>query len=72
MNAYCVILCRRPLPDAIHQPRIKRFYVGAATAERALQAASDEHPHFRAIGIEHSDLYPRLPMGVTELAWQAA
>jgi hypothetical protein len=56
MNDYCVILCRRLQDDAIHHPRIKRFYVGAPTAERALHAASDQHPHFRVMGIEHSDV----------------
>jgi hypothetical protein len=57
MNEYCVILCRRPHDDSIHHPRIKRFYVGAPTAECALHAASDQHPHFRVMGIEHSDLH---------------
>jgi hypothetical protein len=56
MNAYCVIL-RRALDTATHQPRIKRFYVGAPTADRAMLAASDQHPHFRVMGIEHSDIY---------------
>jgi hypothetical protein len=59
MHAYCVILCRRPLVDALHQPRIKRFYVGASSADWALRAASEQHPHFRVIGVEHSDLHPR-------------
>ncbi|MGC2401143.1 MAG: hypothetical protein WA510_15225 [Acidobacteriaceae bacterium] len=68
MNAYCVILCRRQ--DATHQPRIKRFYVEAPTADRALLAASDHHPHFRVMGIEHSDLNPRLSLNGSE--WQAA
>jgi hypothetical protein len=55
MKAYCVILCRH-LDAATHQPRIKRFYVGAPTADRAIHAASNQHPHFRVMGIEHSDL----------------
>jgi hypothetical protein len=59
MHAYCVILCRRPVVDALHQPRIKRFYVGAPSADGALWAASEQHPHFRVLGIEHSDLHPR-------------
>ncbi|HTZ58720.1 MAG TPA: hypothetical protein VMB49_11505 [Acidobacteriaceae bacterium] len=69
MNAYCVILCRRPVLDVSDHPRIKRFYVGAPTADYALRAASDQHPQFRVMGIEHSDLYPRL---IEASAWQAA
>lgn len=73
MNAYCVILCRRPLIDATHHPRVKRFYVGAPTADRALRAASDQHPEFRVMGIEPSDLYPRLRQYDFESStWQAA
>jgi hypothetical protein len=59
MNAYCVILCRQPFVNPAY-PRTKRFYVGASTADCAIRAASDQNPHFRVMGIEHSDLYPRL------------
>ena len=59
MNDYCVILCRQPFVNPSH-PRTKRFYVAAPTAERAISAASDQNPHFRVMGIEHSDLYPQL------------
>jgi hypothetical protein len=55
MNTYCVILCRLPLVNPAY-PRTKRFYVGAATADLAIQAASVENPNFRVMGIELSDL----------------
>ena len=73
MNAYCVILCRRPFVNPAY-PRTKRFYIGAATADRAIVAASDQNPHFRVMGIEHSDLQgnrhtdhplPFVPIGVS-------
>jgi hypothetical protein len=70
MNDYCVILCRRL--DASHQPRIKRLYIGASTADLAMDAASEHHPHFRVIGIEHSDLYPRPLLQGHESNFQAA
>ena len=73
MNAYCVILCRRPFIEATGYPRTKRFYVGAPTADRAIRAASDQNPQFRVMGIEHSDLYPRLPQHDPESSiWEAA
>jgi hypothetical protein len=69
MNTYCVILSRQPFVNPAY-PRTKRFYVGASTADRAICAASDQNPHFRVMGIEHSDLYPRLDMSPSR--WQAA
>jgi hypothetical protein len=72
MNAYCVILCRQPFVNPAY-PRTKRFYIGAITADRAISAASDQNPHFRVMGIEHSDLYPRLPQDDQPSSlWQAA
>jgi hypothetical protein len=72
MNAYCVILCRQPFVNPAY-PRTKRFYVGASTADRAIRAASDQNPHFRVMGIEHSDLYPRLGQNDRSPSmWQAA
>jgi hypothetical protein len=59
MNPYCVILCRRH-DNANHHPRFKRFYVDASNAERAVLDASRQHPLFRVIGIEHSDLQTRM------------
>jgi hypothetical protein len=56
MNAYCVILCRRPSVNPSY-PRTKRVYVGAQTADSAIVAASAENPHFRVMGIEHSDVF---------------
>jgi hypothetical protein len=75
MNAYCVILGRQPFVNPTY-PRTKRFYVGAPSADRAILAALDQNPHFRVMGVEHSDLYPQLPqvdhlLG-TPSAWQAA
>jgi hypothetical protein len=72
MNDYCVILCRRPCENSNH-PRTKRFYIGAPTADRAISAAHDQNPHFRVIGIEHSDLYPQLLRNDRSPSmWQAA
>ncbi len=73
MNAYCVILCRQPFVNSACYPRTKRFYVGASTADRAILAAADQNPQFRVIGIEHSDMYPRLPQNdPSSSVWQAA
>jgi hypothetical protein len=72
MNAYCVMLCRQPFVNPAY-PRTKRFYVGASTADHAIRAASDQNPHFRVMGIEHSDLYPRLVHNdPSPSMWQAA
>jgi hypothetical protein len=75
MNAYCVILCRQPFVNPAY-PRTKRYYVGAPTAVRAILAAADDNPHFRVMGVEHSDVYPPLPQNepspTTSSVWQAA
>jgi hypothetical protein len=72
MNTYCVILSRQPFVNPAY-PRTKRFYIGASTADRAIRAASEENPHFRVMGIEHSDLYPRLIQNDSSPSmWQAA
>ena len=72
MNAYCVMLCRHAFVNPAY-PRTKRFYVGASPADRAICAASDQNPHFRVMGIEHSDLYPRLVQNDSSPSmWQAA
>jgi hypothetical protein len=72
MNTYCVILSRHPFVNPAY-PRTKRFYIGASTADRAIRAASEENPHFRVMGIEHSDLYPRLIQNDSSPSmWQAA
>ena len=60
MNAYCVMLCRQPFVNPAY-PRTKRYYVGAPTAEGAILAAVDDNPHFRVMGVEHSDVYLPLP-----------
>ena len=60
MNAYCVILSRQPFVNPAY-PRTKRYYVGASSADRAILAAADENPHFRVMGVEHSDVHPPLP-----------
>jgi hypothetical protein len=61
MNAYCVILSRQPFVDTTSYARSKRFYLNAATADRAMRIACDENPQFRVMGIEPSDLYSLLP-----------
>ena len=72
MNAYCVILSRQPFVNPAY-PRTKRFYVGAPTADRALRAATDQNPHFRVMGIEHSDVYPSFVQNdASPSVWQAA
>jgi hypothetical protein len=72
MNAYCVILSRQPFVNPAY-PRTKRFYIGASTADGAIRAASEENPHFRVMGIEHSDLYPRsIQNDSSPSMWQAA
>jgi hypothetical protein len=75
MNAYCVILCRQPFVNPAY-PRTKRFYVGAYTADNAIRTAADENPHFRVMGVEHSDVYPPLPQHdpsqTNPSVWQAA
>ncbi len=61
MNAYCVILCHRPIVKVLEHPRAKRFYLRADTADRAMLTASTENPQWRAIGIEPSSLFGRVP-----------
>jgi len=56
MKPYCVILSRRSFVNSTRYPRTKRFYLGATTADSAVNVASDLNPHFRVLGIEHSDL----------------
>jgi hypothetical protein len=51
MVAYCV-LCRGHVPGSTQSRRTIRFYLSAASAERALIAAADENPGFRVLGIE--------------------
>jgi hypothetical protein len=54
MATYCVI-CREPLVSVTHIPRTMRFYLSAASADRALVAAAEENPECRVLGIEPSD-----------------
>ena len=51
MTAYCVV-CRGPVAQ---NRRTIRFYLSAASAERALAAAAEENPGFRVLGIEPGD-----------------
>ena len=51
MTAYCVV-CRGPLANFPQNRRTIRFYLSAASAERALAAAAEENPGFRVLGIE--------------------
>ena len=57
MNPYCVILGRQPFVDPTAYARGKRFYLSAATADRAMRIAADENPQFRVMGVEPIDLY---------------
>jgi hypothetical protein len=59
MNTYCVILCIEPLVNPIRYPCTKRFYLRAATADGAIQTASEDNPQWRVIGVEPSDLFAR-------------
>jgi hypothetical protein len=51
MSAYCVV-CRGPIVDLAQNRRTIRFYLSAASADRALTTAADENPGFRVLGIE--------------------
>ena len=59
MNTFCVILCIEPFVNPIRYPRTKRFYLRAATADGAIQTASEDNPQWRVIGVEPSDLFAR-------------
>lgn len=59
MNAYCVILCSRPMIDA--EARTQSFYLRASTPEQALAAASYENPRWRVLGIEPGGLSRHWP-----------
>ena len=50
MTPYCVV-CRGPVAQ---NRRTIRFYLSAASADRALAAAAEENPGFRVLGIEPS------------------
>ncbi len=54
MAAYCVV-CRGPVVDLAQNRRTIRFYLSAASADRALTAAAEENPGFRVLGIEPGD-----------------
>jgi hypothetical protein len=41
--------------DLAQNRRTIRFYLSAASADRALTAAAEENPGFRVLGIEPSD-----------------
>ncbi len=54
MTAYCVV-CRGPAADLMQKRRTIRFYLSAASADKALVAALKEYPEFRVLGIEPRD-----------------
>ncbi len=54
MTAYCVV-CRGPAVGVTERRRTIRFYLSAASAEKALAAALKEYPEFRVLGIEPRD-----------------
>jgi hypothetical protein len=58
MSAYCVVLRPRPLAKLTH-PRIKRCYLSADAADRAMIIASKDNPDWSVIGIEPGDLTAR-------------
>jgi hypothetical protein len=76
MNPYCVILCPEPLVNPVCYPRTKRFYLRAATADGAVQTASEDNPQWRVVGIEPRDLFARLlqsdPLRPISSDWHAA
>jgi hypothetical protein len=76
MNPYCVILCPEPLVNPVCYPRTKRFYLRAATADGAIQTASEDNPQWRVVGIEPRDLFARLlrsdPLRPIPSSWHAA
>jgi hypothetical protein len=76
MNPYCVILCPEPLVNPVCYPRTKRFYLRAATADGAIQTASEDNPQWRVVGIEPRDLFARLlqsdPLRPISSDWHAA
>jgi hypothetical protein len=51
MSAYCVI-CRGPAVGLAQNRRTIRFYLSAASADRALAAAAEENPGFSVLGVE--------------------
>jgi hypothetical protein len=59
MAAYCVILRPKPLITTA-QPRNKRCYLSADTADRAIRTASDDNPEWRVVGVEPGGLFPPL------------
>jgi hypothetical protein len=58
MSAYCVVLRPRPLAKLMH-PRIKRCYLSADAADRAMVIASNDNPEWSVIGIEPGGLTAR-------------
>jgi hypothetical protein len=55
MTAYCVV-CRGPVVGLARNGRTIRFYLSAASADRALTAAAEENPGFRVLGVEPGNL----------------
>ncbi len=54
MTAYCVV-CRGPVAGLTQNRRTIRYYLSAASADRALVAAAEEYPGFRVLGVEPGD-----------------
>lgn len=54
MTTYCVV-CRGRAMGRSQNPRTIRFYLNAASADRAVAAAALENPGFRVLGIEPGD-----------------
>ncbi len=76
MNSYCVIFRPRLSVAPMHYPRMKRCYLRADTADRAILIASADNPQWRVVGIEPGDmaafLLERDCSGATQDVWHAA
>jgi hypothetical protein len=60
MNTYCVILRPQFLVNPV-QTRVKRCYLEADSAERAIVTALEDNPEWRVIGIEPRGMFAPLP-----------
>ena len=75
MNAFCVILRFSSLAKMTN-PRARRCYVRAGTADRAIVLAAEDCPEWQPIGVEPSSMFaPFLESDRSPLAadtWHAA
>jgi hypothetical protein len=64
MTTYCVV-CRGPGAARTQNPSTIRYYMSAASADRAVAAAAQENPQFRVLGIEPGNPIAGNPIAVT-------